>query len=38
MATPQHIQEGQGEETSRKHVQGLCRHFRSLDIPVELHQ
>ena len=37
MATPRHIQEGWGE-ASWKHVQGPCRHFRSLDIPMELHQ
>ena len=37
MATPQHIQKGRGEETPRKCVQGLHGHFRSLDIPVELH-
>ena len=37
MVTPQHIQEGRGEEAPWKHVQGLCGHFRSLDIPMELH-
>ena len=38
MATPQHIQEGWWGEKSWECVQGICWHFRSLNIPLEPHQ